>query len=315
VRAYSLRVVLDVVRRYDVDGVHFDDYFYPYRENGPGGQPMDFPDNATWLRYGTSSRLTREDWRRRNVDQFVQSVYTGIKEEKPWVKLGLSPFGIWRPLNPPGVTGLDAYNILYADSRKWLRNGWCDYLAPQLYWPTTSPGQNFGALLGWWNAQNTLQRHLWPGLNDLKTLEGWPVDEIGKELDLTRRLADPGAIHWSMTALLRNPSLAGGLASGPYHQLALVPASPWLSAALPPAPDLQVRPHAGGSLAEWEPGHGTAARWWLLQTRVHGEWSAHLLPAHQTLTRLDTLQTHPDAAVVRAVSRTGILGPPAWWHR
>lgn len=315
VRAYSRRVVLDVVRRYDLDGVHFDDYFYPYREPGPGGQPLDFPDAATWQRYGPASHLARDDWRRQNVDQFIQSTYSGIKELKPWVKFGISPFGIWRPQNPPGVTGLDAYNVLYADSRQWLRQGWCDYLTPQLYWSTTSTGQNFAALLGWWNRQNTLHRHLWPGLNDLKTLEGWPVREIDAELNLTRRLADPGAVHWSLSAPLRNPALAAELASGSYHQFALVPASPWLGAALPAAPDLQVRPRAGGLLAEWEPGAGVPTRWWLLQTRAHGEWSAHLLPADQTLTRLDTLDTHPDGVVVRAVSRTGVLGLPAWWHR
>src|SRR5581483_6149190 len=111
------------------DGVTFDDYFYPYR---PPGVTTDFPDTSTWRGYANG--MARDDWRRANINHFVQSVYTGIKTEKPWVKFGVSPFGIWRPANPPSVKGLDAYATLYADSRLWLSNGWVDYLAPQLYW-------------------------------------------------------------------------------------------------------------------------------------------------------------------------------------
>src|SRR5688500_4792441 len=109
-RRYSLSVIMDVVRRYDIDGVHIDDYFYPYRERDGSGRLISFPDDASWRRYRRSGgRLTRDDWRRRNVDLFVESVYTAMKREKPLVRFGVSPFGIWRPGSPPQVTGLDPY--------------------------------------------------------------------------------------------------------------------------------------------------------------------------------------------------------------
>ena len=107
----------------------------------------------------------RDDWRRANVNQFVHSVYQSIKALKPWVKFGISPFGIWRPMNPLQIRGLDAYAKLYADSRLWLANGWLDYFAPQLYWAVEPPEQSFPALLNWWTQQNPKGRHLWPGLN------------------------------------------------------------------------------------------------------------------------------------------------------
>jgi len=137
VQDYSLSVVMDVVRRYDVDGVHFDDYFYPYKESEGG-----FPDDASWKRFGAGGKLSRDDWRRENVNTFIRRVYETIKAAKPWVKFGVSPFGIWRPGNPSSVQGLDAYQELYADSRKWLQNAWVDYFTPQLYWRIIAPRQS-----------------------------------------------------------------------------------------------------------------------------------------------------------------------------
>ena len=121
VQDYSLSVVMEVLKRYDVDGIHFDDYFYPYKEAGPDGKELDFPDEASWRRFGAGGKLSREDWRRENVNVFIQRVYTSVKAAKPWVKFGVSPFGIWRPGNPPQIRGYDAYDELYADARKWLR--------------------------------------------------------------------------------------------------------------------------------------------------------------------------------------------------
>jgi len=313
VRAWTLKVVMDVVRRYDIDGVHFDDYFYPYHETTPRGAVIDFPDDATWKRYGTGTRLTRDDWRRHNVDLFMEQAYLNLKTAKPWVKFGVSPFGIWRPKNPPGVTGLDAYSVLYADSRKWLRAGWCDYLAPQLYWPTTSPGQNFGALLGWWNGENVRGRHVWPGLNSLKTDEGWPVSEIMTEINLTRRYADPGQVHWSMSALMKNGALATALAGSCYRQPALVPASPWLEAQPPEPPQLSVSYRSGAVLAVWDSRGGAVTRWWLFQYRTGGTWTTRILSADQPGVRLGTAR--PEVIALRAVNRTGMLSPPAIWEK
>ena len=119
-REHVLSVILDVVRRYDVDGVTFDDYFYPYPEKDVDGPSLDFPDEASWRKYGVHSGLSRDEWRRANVNQFIQSVYHSIHALKPWVKFGISPFGIWRPGYPKQIQGLDAYAKLYADSRLWL---------------------------------------------------------------------------------------------------------------------------------------------------------------------------------------------------
>ncbi len=175
VRDYSVRVVMDVVKRYDVDGVHFDDYFYPYAETNSAGVKMDFHDDATWKKFGASSGLARDDWRRHNVDLFINEIYHHIKAEKPWVKFGISPFGIWRPQNPPGIKGFDAYSEIYADSLKWLHEGWCDYFSPQLYWGIEPPAQSFPALLAWWNGQNIRHRHIWPGMDSLKVGVKWPT--------------------------------------------------------------------------------------------------------------------------------------------
>src|SRR5256885_9141906 len=109
--------------------------------------------------------MTRAEWRRNNVNVLVRQFYAAVKEGKPWVKVGISPFGIWRPGNPPGTdAGVDTYADLFADSRKWLQEGTLDYVAPQLYWPVSPPEQSYPVLLEWWVSQNAKARHVWPGL-------------------------------------------------------------------------------------------------------------------------------------------------------
>ena len=140
VRRRSLRAIVDVVKRYDVDGVHIDDYFYPYPETD-GGKKIDFPDSATYARYlKAGGKLAKDDWRRDNVNKLVEALYKGVHAAKPQVRVGISPFGIWRPGFPPSVKGFDAYAEIYADSKKWLQNGWADYVVPQLYWPIRRAG-------------------------------------------------------------------------------------------------------------------------------------------------------------------------------
>ena len=183
-RGYSLGVIMDVVHRYDIDGVHLDDYFYPYPVKGY--KPADFPDNTQWQQYlKAGGKLSRGDWRRNHINTFVQEVYASIKKEKPWVKFGISPFGVWRPGHPAGVTaGLDSYDALFADSQAWLANGWVDYLSPQLYWPTDEKEHSFAALLQWWSAQNPRQRRL-PDADepDLATGGGTDGDDHGQLCD------------------------------------------------------------------------------------------------------------------------------------
>ncbi|MCX5762893.1 MAG: family 10 glycosylhydrolase, partial [Gemmatimonadetes bacterium] len=133
VRARTVRVVLDVVTRYDIDGVHLDDYFYPYKEKTTRGT-TEFLDDRSWKKYvKAKGKLSRDDWRRENVNVLVHQLYDRIHLAKPWVKFGISPFGIWRPGNPEQIKGFDAYEQLYADSKLWLEKGWVDYFTPQLY--------------------------------------------------------------------------------------------------------------------------------------------------------------------------------------
>jgi uncharacterized lipoprotein YddW (UPF0748 family) len=311
VRAYCLRVVMDVVKRYDVDGIHFDDYFYPYKEKNFAGLEMDFPDDASWKKYGGSTGLARDDWRRSNVDIFMQQVYHAIKGEKPWVKFGISPFGIWRPKNPPSISGFDAYAGLYADSRKWLREGWCDYFTPQLYWGIQPPAQSFYTLLEWWNSENVRHRHIWPGMDSLKVGGKWPPTEIVNQINVTRRYADAGHVHWSMTALMKNAALNTALARDIYRQPALIPASPWLNATSPPPPKLSVSVRGKATHVQWQNAGAKSAGGWVLQSRVNGLWTTQIFPAGRTDLHLDKVM--PDAIAVRAVDRVENLSEPAIW--
>ena len=198
VRAYVVTVVRDIVRRYDVDAIHFDDYFYPYPE-----KDEEFPDDASFARWGNG--MKRDDWRRQNVDLLIHDVWRAIKEEKPTVQFGVSPFGIWRPRNPRNVRGLDAYAQIFADSKKWLQMGWVDYLTPQLYWPTTAPQQRFPELLRWWLHQNRLRKHVWPGLAITRVGRSINSDEIVKQINFIRhRNDDPGWILFTANVLMRD---------------------------------------------------------------------------------------------------------------
>ena len=249
-------MVLDVVSRYDIDGVHFDDYFYPYKERDAAGKEIDFPDEASWRRLGAHPGMSREDWRRDNVNQFIQRTYKAIKSAKPWVKFGLSPFGIWRPGNPPQVDGLDAYDKLYADSRRWLASGWVDYFAPQLYWPIHSPKQSFPLLLKWWARQNTRGRLLVPGLDITRIHGELKPSETLNEIRLTRLQAGAaGEIEWNLGSLMRNTALAEALAREVYVQPALMPPTPWLSRSRLPKPNLTAAMSARttAALVGWAP--------------------------------------------------------------
>jgi uncharacterized lipoprotein YddW (UPF0748 family) len=312
-REYVLRVVMDVVRRYDVDGVQFDDYFYPYPERDAAGRVLNFPDDASWQKYGLRSGLTTNDWRRANINLFIYQVNQSIKAAKPWVKFGISPFGIWRPGFPNTIMGLDAYANLYADSRLWFASGWLDYIAPQLYWPVDAPQQSFPALLNWWSAQNLKGRNLWPGLNAASVGAKWNPDEIARQIEITR--ARPGAggqIFYHLRNLAANPALAA-MIRAQYAESALVPASPWLAVKLPEAPKLSVeqsnRSFYSRLTVSWQ-SSGEPSWKWILQFRGTDEvWTTEILPADQTARTFENAL--PEIISVRAVDRVGNLSLPA----
>lgn len=233
----TYQVIMDVLRRYDVDGIHLDDYFYPYPIAG-----QNFPDDKTYQAYRTGGgTLQLADWRRENVNQLVQRLAAGIRAEKPYVKFGISPFGIYRPGQPAQIQGLDAYASLYADSLKWLQQGWVDYLAPQLYWRIDPPAQSYPVLLQWWADNNPKQRHLYIG-NNVAQLDGkaWELSEIERQIDLTRQRNAKlvlGNIFFSMNTLFNNrEGVADRLQTSTYQMPALAPPISWLKTNSPSLP-------------------------------------------------------------------------------
>ena len=322
VQDYSLSVVMDVVRRYDVDGVHFDDYFYPYKEPDSAGNDLEFPDDASWRRYGAGRKMSRDDWRRENVNTLIQRVNSSIKATKPWVKFGVSPFGIWRPQTPPQIKGFDAYGQLYADSRKWFSKGWVDYLAPQLYWSIDRKEQSFPVLLKWWEQQNSKNRNLYAGLNTTRTRsrppgnerpsrgEPWNPEEIVNQIRITRN--EPGVgghIHWNMKSLMRNTSMDDALTRELYAQPALPPASSWLSTTPVSEPALSQFERNGSTILTWTPADGHKPWLWLLQSQNAGVWRTEILPGAR-LSYSFTNQT-PRQICLRAVDRNAGLSAAA----
>jgi uncharacterized lipoprotein YddW (UPF0748 family) len=220
----TLAVVRDLLTRYAVDGIHIDDYFYPYPiTDAATKQEVDFPDEPSWQRYvAKGGSLARADWRRYSVNGLVQRMYTLAHEVRPGTRVGISPFGLPKPaMRPAGIAGFSQYDKLYADVELWLREGWMDYLAPQLYWPRAQTAQAFEPLLQAWRALNPLGRPIHPGLftsriND--TPQSWQPDEVLAQIDAIRRLSPgSGHIHFSMVALQQNrKGLADALRAGPY---------------------------------------------------------------------------------------------------
>ena len=161
VQQYVTAVISDIVDRYDVDAIHFDDYFYPYRIPG-----REFPDEISYKKYGNN--LPRDDWRRSNVDSIIVMLSKVIKQQKKLCKFGISPFGVWRnndkdPEGSATKAGQTNYDDLYADVLLWLKNGWIDYVAPQLYWEFGHRAAPYEILLDWWS-KHTYGRHCYIGL-------------------------------------------------------------------------------------------------------------------------------------------------------
>jgi uncharacterized lipoprotein YddW (UPF0748 family) len=310
-RAWSLKVILDIVQRYDVDGIHLDDYFYPYPIAG-----IEFPDATSYGAYRRiGGKLSRSDWRRSNVDRFVQELYEQVKRCKPWVKVGISPFGIARPGVPKGIqAGVDQYEQLGADVLLWLRNGWCDYLAPQLYWPIDQTPQSFAVLAPWWARQdNDQHRHIWPGINPGRAAEGkrpWRQGEIQQQIDLLRRTDGiTGHVHFSMRVLQADRGgIAAALRERTYRTPALVPASPWLDGRPPAAPVAQLAKGADGALdLTWQPRAGI--RFLAVQARCGKSWRT-VAVASADAGRLRLPADATEAVAVRAVDRCGVGSGP-----
>lgn len=320
VRKRTEDVVLDLVRRYDIDGVHMDDYFYPYPETHRVRRKVKeipFPDAATYKRYTRrGGTLSRDDWRRHNVDLLVKELYDGVHAVKPWVRFGVSPFGIWRPGHPATVRGLDQYAVLYADAKKWLNEGWVDYMTPQLYWAADKPEQRYDLLLRWWVGENLMGRHIWPGNYTGKVAftnsSAWRTDEIVEQIRLTR--AQPGAtgnVHFSMKVFQQDPDhLVERLESESYAAPALVPASRWLPSSGYSAPVVAMRTDArsGDRVLDLRLAKAVSNGPWLwsVQTRTSAGWTTEIVPGAEHTHVVTSRGGAPPLDIrVRAVDRVG----------
>jgi hypothetical protein len=195
------------------------------------------------------------------------------------VKFGLSPFGIWRPGYPESVAGFDQYDQLYADAKLWLNKGWIDYLAPQLYWPINRIAQSFPVLLGWWQGENTLNRHLWPGISVGRDTGIASVNETLGQIMITRGMIpqSKGVIHWSISSVVRNPNLTTALIEGPYKPDALVPASPWLDNSAPAAPALTSSSSTETVTINWTHADSKDVFRWVVYKQYGSSWSYQIL--------------------------------------
>jgi len=247
-RQHITNVVMDVVSRYDVDGVHFDDYFYPYPPNQISNQ-----DAATFANY--SRGFTNiHDWRRDNVNLLIQTIHDSIQAVKPYVKFGMSPFGIWKNGVPPGITGLDAYSTIYCDAVAWLQRQIVDYITPQLYWPFGG-NQDYGKLMPWWASQRN-SRHFYPG-QAIYRAANWPANEIPRQVRANRANPDvQGSIMFRALFFRDNAKgFADSLRTDLFRYPALPPVMAWKDGVLPNAPqNLRYERLAGGGPAalRWE---------------------------------------------------------------
>ena len=296
VQNHSYNVVMDIVKRYDVDGIHFDDYFYPYPSYNSNA---DFPDDDTWKKYKRSGgKLSRADWRRQAVNDFIKRVYNGIKHEKRYVKFGISPFGIWRPGYPSSIKGLDQYNVLYADARLWLNQGWIDYLSPQLYWPINQKAQSFPVLLNWWKRENIKGRHLWPGLN----LKHGRYEAINQLTIVRDTLAgDIGSVLWHINSLAKNSNeLANAFKTGLYNNQALVPPSRWLGSVEPSEPIVTKK----GNLLTFSHSNIDNISNWVVHFKKGSRWRYEILGKTQTVYTIPK-RDRSSLVFVSAVDRVG----------
>ncbi len=275
-RAHFLRIVEDVLTRYDIDGVHLDDYFYPYPIPG---QPIEFDDARTFGQYQASGgKLDRAAWRRSNTDALVRDLHQLVKSTRPEVTVSISPFGIWRPGHPAGIRGMDAHDQIYADSRNWLRQGWVDALMPQLYWPIDPPEQSFPALLQWWDRQNVLARHLWPGITLARTgprFPQWLEREVPRQLALIDEQNASGVALFSARFIRQRPDFATALRTGAFAQPAVVPDSPWLGV---PVPRISARFRDRGSSVLVMETAQPPLLWHISRQNARGQWRAEIQP-------------------------------------
>jgi uncharacterized lipoprotein YddW (UPF0748 family) len=271
-RRFVEDAMLEAVRKYDVDGVHFDDFFYPYPEAG-----QDFPDDKSYARLARAGQ-SRAAWRRENVNTLVREMSLRIKEVKPWVKFGISPFGIWRNAgtDPAGsdTRGLESHDAIYADTRTWVRQGWLDYVVPQLYWAIGFGKADYTKVLPWWsNLVKGTKVQLYIGQADYRIGEkgAWrDPAQLQRQLTLNDRYAVQGSVHFSAKQIRADRlGAVTRYRNAHYAGPALLPVMSQLPAAPPSAPRLVSGDRTGETVTlDWRPGDRAPVSWALY--RVDG---------------------------------------------
>ena len=252
VRRYLTGVIADIAGRYDIDGIHFDDYFYPY--TGMAGQ-----DTTTFAQNNPAGIATIEDWRRNNVNLLIAQVYDTLNSintaTRRNILFGISPFGIWKSGTPAGITGTSSYSAAYCDPIAWLQAGKVDYLAPQLYWKITG-AQDYNALSKWWNDQGiAYNRPVYPGLALYKMVDAnnWAVTEIENQIALNRDQSHEqvrGQVLFSTQHVMNNiKGIKTSLQTGQFRYPAFAPAMPWKDLVCPEAP---VNLRKDGDTLRWD---------------------------------------------------------------
>lgn len=256
-RKFITDVVMDIVNRYDVDGIHFDDYFYPYPVTG-----VDFPDDKSYAEYGKG--MNRGDWRRQNVDFLIKEIHEAISEsDKPWVRFGVSPFGIWRnkSSDPRGseTNGLQNYDALFADVLLWDKEGWVDYTLPQLYWELEHPRASTLVLADWWNNVG-LNHHLYIGQdvsNIMKHADLEPSTnptQLDHKIRISREAENvQGNCWWPGYTITANfNGVADSLSTNQQSTIALVPEYPWIESVEPGMIDTYPQMEGETTVLKWD---------------------------------------------------------------
>jgi uncharacterized lipoprotein YddW (UPF0748 family) len=255
-REYVTEIIADVVKRYDIDAVHLDDYFYPYRIAG-----VPFGDAASFAKYNPAGIEDRDDWRRNNVSVFIQNLNVRIKALKPYVKLGISPFGVWRnqskdPEGSPTRGGQTNYDDLFADVRLWMEKGWIDYLLPQLYWEHGHRLVAFETLLPWWR-DHSYGRQVYFGLGLYRML-GAPSGKWAGTRELLAQIRDirqnapaTGYVLYSLSNLDKITAPIEDSLAAYGRTIALVPQMNWLDSVPPPPPVIKGKASPQGYLLQW----------------------------------------------------------------
>ncbi|MEJ7780501.1 MAG: family 10 glycosylhydrolase [Daejeonella sp.] len=258
VRDYIVQVVLDVVRNYDIDGVHFDDYFYPYPEAN-----QTIRDSETFYKHGAGFKDI-QDWRRNNVDTLIHTLSDSIHAAKKYVKFGISPFGIWRnkSQDPNGSqsNGFDGYSKLYANARKWVQSAWVDYINPQIYFPFGYKVAPYEKLVDWWS-ENTFGRHMYVGQGVYRALENRPGWSDRRQIpDQIRYLRNnpriQGSVFFSSKSITTNMAgVRDSLRNDFYRYPALQPVMLWLDLISPNPPyELVAKSINRGVQLSWKQG-------------------------------------------------------------